>query len=176
MLGFPTKPTSPPQSPIVDTLKRNGGMRLLGSSWKTSVDAQLLRNRKLINKYLRRIGKNSDQTLSLDSHGLCCLPFKKFLLIIEVPEDDGAMWFFYAKVFDLKINYNAKTRLQRQTAEQLSVTALGTKGATLGLDGNEVNLCFSMPVLGLKYTHMTDCIEDFIQTAVEVNTRLQNIR
>jgi hypothetical protein len=164
-------------SPIIETLKRNEGMRLLGSSWKTTEDAQLIRNRKVINKYLRRIGRNSHLTLSLDSHGLCCLPFKKFLLIIEVPEDDGAKWFFYAKVFDLKINSDSKTKLhQRKAAVQLSEMSLGTKGATLGLDGNEVNLCFSMPVEGLKYTTMTDCIEDFIQTAVEINARLQNVR
>jgi hypothetical protein len=53
---------------------------------------------------------------------------------------------------------------------------LGTKGATLGLDGNEVNLCFSMPVMGLKYDNMTDCMEDFMQTAVEINSRLQKVR
>jgi hypothetical protein len=154
-------------------------MRLLGSSWKTSYNenTQLTRNRKVINKYLRRIGRTSDQTLSLDSHGLCCLPFKKFLLIIEVPEDDGTKWFFYAKVFDLKISSDAKTKLnQRKAAVQLSGMQLGTKGATLGLDGNEVNLCFSMPVAGLKYNNMTDCIEDFIQTAVDINARLHNVR
>ena len=118
-----------------------------------------------------------DQTLSLDSHGLCCLPFKKFLLIIEVPEDDGEKWFFYAKVFDLTISSDAKTKLnQRKAAVQLSGMQLGTKGATLGVDGNEVNLCFSMPVAGLKYNSMTDCIEDFIQTAVDINARLQDVR
>jgi hypothetical protein len=190
MLGFPTatqkstmrRRNSPP---IVDTLKRNEGMRLLGSSWKTSENTQLTRNRRLINKYLKRLGKTatpSDQSntrLSLDSHGYCCLPFKKFLLIIEVPEDDGSKWFFYAKVFDLESisPEDAKTKLkQRKAAVQLSGTQLGTKGAILGLDGNEVNLCFSMPVAGLKYKHMTDCIEDFIQTAIEINARLQDVR
>jgi hypothetical protein len=188
MLGFSTRTTSfnpatqstmkggTKSPPIVDTLKRNEGMRLLGSSWKTSEDTKLIRNRKVINKYLRRIGRTSDQTLSLDSHGFCCLPFKKFLLIIEVPEDDGAKWFFYAKVFDLKSNSDSKTKLhQRKAAVKLSDMSLGTKGATLGLDGNEVNLCFSMPVEGLKYNTMTDCIEDFIHTAVEINARLQNV-
>jgi hypothetical protein len=181
MLGFSTR--TPPtmkrtnSPPIVDALKRNDGMRLLGSSWKTSENTQLAKNRKVINKYLRRIGKTSDQTLSLDSHGFCCLPFKKFLIIIEVPEDDGAKWFLYAKVFDLKVISDAKAKLnQRKEAVQLSGTQLGTKGATLGLDGNEVNLCFSMNVAGLKYNKITDCIEDFMQTAVEINARLQNVR
>ena len=198
MLGFLTKPSTtststsntPPPSPTVGSLKKNGGMRLLGSSWKAqaSEDTQLLRNRRLINKYLRRIGKSSDQILSLDSHGLCCLPFKKFILIIEVPEDDGAKWFFYAKVFDLQTsgsssdnNADANTTRLHQKRKRAAVqwsksgTSLGTKGATLGLDGNEVNLCFSMPVMGLQYKHMKDCMEDFIQTAVEINARLTNV-
>jgi hypothetical protein len=163
--------------PIVDTLKRNEGMRLLGSSWKKPENTQLARSRKVINKYLRRIGRTSDQTLSLDSQGICCLPFKKFLIIIEVPEDDGERWFLYTKVFDLKISSDAKTKLnQRKEAAQLSSMKLGTKGATLGVDGDEVNLCFSMPVSGLKYDDMTDCIEDFMQSAVEINARLQNVR
>jgi hypothetical protein len=181
MLGFSTrKPvtmrrTSSP--PIIDTLKRNHSMRLLGSIWETSENTQLARNRKVINKYLRRIKRTSDQTLSLDSHGFCCFPFKKFLIIIEVPEDDEATWFLYAKVFDLKIGSDTKTKLnQRKEAVQLSGMQLGTKGATLGLDGNELNLCFSMPVVGLKYNEMTDCIEDFMQSAVEINARLRNVR
>jgi hypothetical protein len=65
---------------------------------------------------------------------------------------------------------------QRKAAEQLSGMQVGTKG-TLGVDGNEVNLSFSMPVAGLKYDSMTDCIKDFIQTAVEINAaRLQDVR
>lgn len=163
--------------PIVETLKRNHGMRLLGSSWEKPENTQLARNRKVINKYLRRIERTSDQTLSLDSHGFCCFPFKKFLIIIEVPEDDDANWFLYAKVFDLKIRSDTKTKLnQRKEAVQLSGMQLGTKGASLGLDGNEVNLCFSMPVAGLKYNNMTECIEDFMQSAVGINARLQSVR
>ena len=59
---------------------------------------------------------------------------------------------------------------------QLSGMQLGTKGATLGLSGNELNLCFSMPVAGLKFNGMADIIEDFMQSAVEINARLQNVR
>jgi hypothetical protein len=165
--------TNPP--PIVDTLKRNHGMRLLGSSWEKTENTRLARNRKVIHKYLRRI--DTSETLSLDHHGLCCFPFKKFLIIIEVPEDDEQKWFLYAKVFDLKIRSDTKTKLkQRKEAVQLSGMQFGTKGATLGVDGNEVNLCFSMPVAGLKYSDMTDCIEDFMQSAVEINAHLQNVR
>ena len=152
-------------------------MRLLGSIWETSENTQLVRNRKVINKYLRRIERTSDQTLSLDSHGFCCFAFQKFLIIIEVPEDDEAKWFLSAKVFDLKSRSDTKIKLnQRKEAVQLSGMQLGTKGATLGLDGNELNLCFSMPVTGLKYNGMADILEDFMQSAVEINARLRNVR
>ena len=182
MLGFSTrKPVTTRRTnspPIIDILKRNHGMRLLGSIRETSENTQLARNRKVINKYLRRIERTSDQTLSLDSYGFCCFVFKKFLIIIEVPEDDEAKWFLSAKVFDLsKSRSDTKTKSnQRKEAMQLSGMQLGTKGATLGLSGNELNLCFSMPVAGLKFNGMADIIEDFMQSAVEINARLQNVR
>jgi hypothetical protein len=131
------------------------------------------RNRNLINKYIRRLGCKANLDLSLDSYGFCYIPFKKFLIIIGVPEDGTGMLYFQTMVFDLHSSQGITRMHKKVAALQL---AGGKKGSFLSLHGDEVDLSFSTPIHGLKFKDMVDCLEDFMQTAVDRNSDLHSIR
>jgi hypothetical protein len=75
-------------------------------------------------------------------------------------------------VFDLHSSQRNKKVQKRIAALQLTDLRLGKRGSTLSLDGDEVNLSFSIPIQGLKFSEMLDCLEDFMQTAVDTNYNL----
>jgi hypothetical protein len=53
----------------------------------------------------------------------------------------------------------------------------GTRGATIGLEEDEVNLCFSTPIAGLcTFCDFKAVMEDFMKTAVETNLKLDSMR
>ena len=136
----------------------------------------LIQNRKVINKYIQRIGRQANLDLSLDSHGFCYIPFKKFLIIIQVPEDQASILYFYTMIFDLHSSQHNKKVQKRVAALQLADLSLGKRGSTLSLDGDEVNLSFSVPIQGLKFSEMLDCLEDFMETAMDTNYKLCAVR
>ena len=132
------------------------------------------KNRKMISNYIRRIGRQAGLELSMDSYGFCYIPFKRFLIIIEVPEQQPDTVFFQTMVFDLEAA-DRNLKVQKKLAVlQYANVRLGEKGSRLELDGNEVNLCFSTDISGLKYSDMVECLEDFMQTAVDVNRSLSD--
>lgn len=114
--------------------------------------------------------------LSLDSHGFCYIPFKKFLVIVEVPDNSEGLFIVYTKVFDLQTSAG-QTRIEREkTAMRLNSLQDRMRGSSLGMDGDEVNQFFSAPISGLSFDRMMEYMEDFLQTAIEINTTLQAIR
>jgi hypothetical protein len=159
--GSPPTPSSPLK-------KKKVSMNHQSSHDPTDSDSGMIRsNRRVINNYLRRIGRRSNQELSLDSQGFAYLPFKKFLIIVEVPEDEPELCYFCTMVFELNLKSS-----KNLTIPQLNHLEMDTRGSTLSLDKQEVNLCFSTRVAGLNYNKMVNYMEDFMQTAVDANTTL----
>jgi hypothetical protein len=160
--GSPPTPSSPMKK------KKKNVLMNQSSHDPTDSDSGMIRsNRRVINNYLRRIGRRSNQELSLDSQGFAYLPFKKFLIIVEVPEDEPELCYFFTMVFELNLKSS-----KILTIPQLNHLEIDTRGSTLSLDEQEVNLCFSTRVAGLNYNKMVNCMEDFMQTAVDANTTL----
>lgn len=136
----------------------------------------LNRARKTISKYLRRIGKEANLDLCLDAYGFCYIPFKKFLIIMGVPEDPCGVLYFKTMVFDLDSASGVSKLHKRVAAANLTETRLGDRGSFLCLEGDEISLFFSTPIKGLSYRAMAESLEDFIQTAVTTNACLEAIR
>ena len=136
----------------------------------------LIRARKIISKYLRRIGKEANLDLCLDAYGFCYIPFKKFLIIIGVPEDCSDVLYFKTMVFDLDSASGISKLHKRVAAANLTEKPLGVRGSFLCLEGDEISLFFSTPIKGLSYRAMAESLEDFMQTAVRTNADLEAIR
>lgn len=139
-------------------------------------EATLQRNRKIVNNYLKRIGKQGNIDLSLDSHGFCYIPFKKFLIIIGVPDDGNGLIYFQTMIFDLD-SANGITKVhKRVAAANLTDMSLGKHGSYVHMEGDEINLSMAQPMKGLSYKDMTDSLNDFMATAVKTNSRIEAIR
>jgi hypothetical protein len=135
-------------------------------------EACLRKNRKLITKYVGKIGRHAGLQLSLDSYGFCYIPFRKFLIMIEVPEDEPRQLFFYTMIFDLSRSKSETRARKTVAAMQLREVSLGKFGCTITLDQDEVFLCYSRPIKGLSYSEMLECLEDFMATALNTNSDL----
>ena len=139
---------------------------------------QLTRNRKLLNKYLKRLSGN--QSISLDENGCCYLPVKKFLITVEVPDNGTGLCYFNTKVYDLSSIASGQTKSRKKIAavrmnETKSKIANPPPGAIIDMDGNEINLYFSVPADGLKCKQFFTFMESFLQRATEVNSNLRAV-
>lgn len=142
----------------------------------TDDEISIKRNRRLVGKFLKRLGRQAKLDLSLDAFGYCYIPFKKFLIIIGVPDDDSGLLNFQTMVFDLHSSGGATKVHKRVAAANLTDVLLGKRGSTLRMEGDEISLVLSTPIRGLRFADMMDYLEDFMQTAVDTNLNLESIR
>jgi hypothetical protein len=133
-------------------------------------------NRRLISRYLRRIGKHSSNDLSLDTYGFCYLPFKRFLIIIGVPDDGTGLLYFRAMIFDLDSARGISKVHKKVAAANLTALKLGKRGSYLMMEGDEISLALETRIKGLSYGDMAELLEDFMDTAVKTNAKLEAIR
>lgn len=137
-------------------------------------EKKLEKSRQLINKYVRKISHQSrlqGDTLELDQHGFCYIPFRRFLIILSVPADDPDQVLLHTMVFDL--NGKEETRARKQvTCLHHRQVRLGRRGSLIRLEGDEVFLCNAFEIRGLRYADMVDRLDDFMETALTVNADL----
>lgn len=133
-------------------------------------DEKWKKNKKVIDSFLKKLKPLSRKDLSLNADGLAFFAFKKFIVVVEVPPDNPEVCFIYTMVCRLGENDNQAEVLK--IAMKLNYMQGGTRGATIGLDGEEVNLCYSCHISGLVYCEFKASLDDFLQTAMEVNGQL----
>jgi len=138
-------------------------------------DITVSRSRKMVSKYLKRIGQQANLNLSLDAYGYCYIPFKKFLIIIGVPDDNNGLLHFQTMVFDLDSSRGVTKIHKRVAAANLTAVSLGKHGSYLHMEGDEISLSLAKRIKGLTYREMMDSLEDFMQTAVKTNANLEAI-
>lgn len=134
------------------------------------------RSRKMISKYLKRIGQQANLDLSLDAYGFCYIPFKKFLIIIGVPDDNSGLLHFQTMIFDLDSASGISKVHKRVAAANLTEMRLGKHGSYLHMEGDEISLSLAQQLKGLTYRDMMDSLEDFMRTALKMNANLEAIR
>lgn len=140
--------------------------RVRRRSWSVT-EERGTKNRSVINGYLRSIGSSLGKDLVLSEAGYCYFQFKKFIIVVEVPPENGGFVYFYTMVCRLGSKDNRAAVMQE--AMLMNYMQQRTRGATLGLENNEVNLCFSVPVCSITREEFGFCLDDFMHTAEEMN-------
>ena len=137
-------------------------------------DERWKKNKKTIDHHIRRLGTLAGKDLVLNSEGIAFFSFKKFIVVLEVPADNPDIFFMYTMVCRLGSTDDKMAVLQ--LAMEMNYLQTGTRGATLGLDGEEVNLCYSCHINGLGSNDVKSSLEDFLVTAVETNEYLDAVK
>lgn len=128
------------------------------------------KNKRCINNYLRRYSDLFGKDLSLNQHGLAYFAYKRFIVAVEVPAESYDRLYVYTMVCRIGTYDNFGEVLK--TAMEMNYMANVTRGSTLGLEGNEINLCHSCLTASLSAAELRRILEDFLSTAGEVNARL----
>jgi len=136
-----------------------------GERWK--------KNKKTIDHYIRRMASIAGKELSLNSDGLAFFAYKKFIIVIEVPPENPRLCFIYTMIYRLTPWDNQVEILK--VAMELNYMQHRTRGATIGLEGEEVNLCHTIPISGLSFCSLKRALEAFLLTAVETNELLDGV-
>jgi hypothetical protein len=153
------------------------------------------KNRNLIDDYLQTIGKKGVGELSLDRDGVCCFPFKKFVIVIEVAEENIDVCQFRTTVCPLGHRTNETEVIKTAVAlhsndigepiimrkakngdfVRLKVPvhfdSLGRTLVDVKLDG--VHMSCDIPIKGLKFETMAECLDVFLGTTLELNKQFQ---
>lgn len=140
---------------------------------RKSPRANAIKNRKIMNAILKYVGQKVHKELSLCNKGVCYFQCNQFMIMVEVPENSESV-FLYSMVFGLRRKDNRTAILE--TCMQLNYMQQLTRGSTLGLNGDEVNLCYSCSVSSLTRDSFVEALENFIVTALQVNEQLELAR
>mmetsp|Transcript_10369 Transcript_10369/g.17421 ORF Transcript_10369/g.17421 Transcript_10369/m.17421 type:complete len:190 (+) Transcript_10369:1159-1728(+) len=171
--------SSPKPSPrhgiLNQRLRRHPRMRGLRRRLDTESSEKTLKHRRLINGHLRRMSHAVGKDLTLGVEGICYFQFKKFIIVIEVPDDDSDCYFIYTMVCQLGSPEDNRADVL-QAAMRLNYMQQGTRGACLGLEDDEVNLCYSAPVNSVCRDDFVRSLEDFLTTAEEMNQNLDHVK
>jgi Tir chaperone protein (CesT) family len=139
-----------------------------------SEDEILKKNRRVIDNYLRRLGALMGKDVSLNAEGMSFFSYRKFVIVVEVPVENNKNVYIYTMVCRVHDTDNRPSVLQK--AMELNYMQYRTRGSTLGLDGEEVNLCYSVAISGLAFGALKAAMEDFLLTATEANIQLDEAK
>lgn len=172
-----TPPVPLPQASSKAMMMMNRPRRLSRtSSWNTASE-RTAKNRKIVNSYLRRMHHHhrGEKDLVLNESGVCIIQYKKFIIALEVPDDNSGCFVVSSMVFRID-NGDINNRLAlMEKAMELNYMQEETRGACLGLQGDEISLCFSAPIATLTREHLVHYMEDFMQTCAEMNAALSKL-
>jgi Tir chaperone protein (CesT) family len=139
-----------------------------------SEDEILKKNRRVIGNYLRRLGALMGKDVSLNEEGMSFFSYRKFVVVVEVPVENNQNVYIYTMVCRVLDTDDRPSVLQK--AMELNYMQYRTRGSTLGLDGEEVNLCYTVAISGLAFGSLKAAMEDFLLTAIETNIQLDEAK
>jgi Tir chaperone protein (CesT) family len=152
---------------------------------RVSLDDEILRrNRRILDGYLRKLGPHLAawqgntapvRTLELNSDGVCYFPYRKFVIVFDLPEDDPSCCFLYTMVCRIDYQHERAMALMKH-ALQLNYLQNGTRRATVGLNDDEISLCRTFSIVGTSAQEVQHILEDFLATAVEIHQQLEAIK
>jgi hypothetical protein len=109
--------------------------------------------------------------VSLNERGICFVQYKKFIISLEIPDNNAGCFLVSSMVFRIEKGDNRLALMEK--AMKLNYMQEDTRGASLGSQGDEINLCFSAPIATLTRDHLVHYLEDFMQTAADMNAALE---
>lgn len=139
-------------------------------------DETFKRNRRNMDFYLRRLGDLMEKDVCLNEQGMAFFNFqKKFIVVVEVPEDNCGYMYIYTMVCRINPETDNQAAILKRCME-LNYLVHGTRGATLGLDGEEVNICYTSKLSRLTFDDFREAMQSFLRTAKEINCQLNAIK
>jgi len=148
---------------------------------KPEIEHETKDNRKTMNSYLSYLGNG----IQLGSEGICYFQFGKFFIVIEVPEKEERekniskepFFYIYTMVLQLDSKNDDNDRFSiLKACMEMNYMKQGTRGSTLGLEGNEINFCYSHPIASISdQKEFMEVLTNFITTALDVNKQLDLI-
>jgi len=156
----------------------------IGSSRTKRVSAEeerLTKSRRAVDSYLKKISNVTGKHYSLNRDtGMCYFPYQRFIVVIEIPADHPGSLYMYTCVCKLETE-DQGSRPQNlmaimQVAMELNYMQHRTRGATLGMEQSEVNLCYSTPIASLSPAGLKQVMDDFLTTTTEVHAQLERAK
>jgi Tir chaperone protein (CesT) family len=137
---------------------------------------QLKRNRRTINGFLHLVGKHIGSDMFLCEEGMTRMTYKDFLVIVNVPNNRNRdRVYIYTTVYTIGSRDNQYAVFKK--AMELNFMVTLTKGASLGLEGNEIVLCYSALIANLAPHEFEQILMSFLQlTSPIVRDRLHNVK
>lgn len=145
------------------------------ASWSKETDVTK-KNRKLINSLLRRMSDIVGKDASLDPSGMCHFQFRRFVVSLDVPVADDQSGCFRLYTLVLRIEKGDNRYALMKKCMELNYNGVHTRGACLGMEGDEISLFRESTVAGLTRDRLARCLEEFMQTTLEVNHELEALR
>ena len=146
-------------------------------------ERRLRTSRKTLDDYLRKLSSSGEaiqgvsRSLTLNqTTGTCSFPYQRFLVVVELPQDQPKTVYIYTCVCRLEQETDNIGKVA-QTAMELNYLQAGTKGSTLGMRGGEVNLCRSIPIKALNNAAKLGlALEEFLKTASDAHAKLERAK
>lgn len=168
-------------------------------------------SRKTLDHFLRKIsssslssrsrGRQTQQRQGRETHGIkgvtrslvlneetgiCSFPYHRFLVVVEIPQDQPKTVYVYTCVSRLEEHLDNISQVAL-TAMELNYLQAGTCGSTLGMMRNsqnhhtssstvEVNLCRSIPLKALNATKLMRLLDEFLATAFYAHAKLERAK
>mmetsp|Transcript_20143 Transcript_20143/g.43439 ORF Transcript_20143/g.43439 Transcript_20143/m.43439 type:complete len:337 (+) Transcript_20143:371-1381(+) len=166
----------------------------------SSEEERLFKARRTVDSHLKKISNVTGQNYTLNRDtGMCYFPYQRFIVVIEVPADHPNSLYMYTCVCKLNQHNNDNEEQHQshhhhqhqqhqqqtggdnlmalmQVAMELNYMQHRTRGATLGMENSEVNLCLSTPLTGLTPAALKKLMDDFLQTTTQVNAQLERAK
>jgi hypothetical protein len=136
-------------------------------------ESQVSINRRRLEGYLRCVVSLLGKEVSLNENGMCFFRYKKFIVTVEVPQDQYTHMYLYTMVCQL--NKKGDNRPLLQKAMELNYMQIGTNGSTLGVNVDEINMCYSTPIRSLTLDGLKDILVTFMKTAAQINEQLDSL-
>lgn len=154
------------------------------------------KNRKTIDDYIKRIGNEGGGHLCLDKDGVCCFPYRKYAIVIEVNEDNIDICRLRTTVCPLGPESNEKAVVKAAAAMQkkdpesrdeaivikksrdgrsfsrvtvpIPTESLGKSVLTI-VPSDGVHMTLDVPIEGLTFEELAECLDYFLGATVEMN-------
>ena len=131
------------------------------------------KNQRIVGGLLRRMKNVMEKELTMKD-GLCYFIYDRFIVVIEVPASDPDQLKIYTCVYQIPKSDPFRSEVLEHCL-RMNYMQETTKGATLGILEDEVNLHLSCSIALCSYQYLKDVLLGFVTLAVETNRSLDDL-
>lgn len=123
---------------------------------------QWSRNRGTISHFLKIVGKRLGHEMYLSEGGIAQIIYRDSVIVVKVPDDQNRnRVFIYSTV--CTVEGEAERAAVMALAMRLNFMVDCTRGASLGMKGNEVVLCYTSLIANMAPYEFEQCLLSFLR-------------